>query len=99
MRSRERFVGIQRPRGLTTLPNFSDLGLSAPILGALAAEGEVAPTPIQSRAIPPVLRGRDLCGIAQTGTGKTAAFALPILQRLPRLPRPAGPPTRRTPLP
>jgi ATP-dependent RNA helicase RhlE len=66
----------------TTLPNFSDLGLSAPILGALAAEGYVAPTPIQFQAIPPVLGGRDLCGIAQTGTGKTAAFALPILQRL-----------------
>ncbi len=67
---------------MTTLPNFSDLGLSEPILGALAAEGYVAPTPIQFQAIPPVLGGRDLCGIAQTGTGKTAAFALPILQRL-----------------
>jgi ATP-dependent RNA helicase RhlE len=67
---------------MTISPNFSDLGLSAPILGALAAEGYSAPTPIQLRAIPPVLGGRDLCGIAQTGTGKTAAFALPILQRL-----------------
>jgi ATP-dependent RNA helicase RhlE len=67
---------------MTTLPNFSDLGLFAPILGALAAEGYTSPTPIQSQAIPPVLGGRDLCGIAQTGTGKTAAFALPILQRL-----------------
>jgi len=64
------------------LPHFSDLGLFAPILGALAAEGYTAPTPIQFHAIPPVLGGRDLCGIAQTGTGKTAAFALPILQRL-----------------
>ena len=64
------------------MPRFSDLGLSAPILGALAAEGYAAPTPIQFQAIPPVLGGRDLCGIAQTGTGKTAAFALPILQRL-----------------
>jgi ATP-dependent RNA helicase RhlE len=64
------------------LSNFSDLGISAPILGTLAAEGYTAPTPIQFQAIPPVLRGRDLCGIAQTGTGKTAAFALPILQRL-----------------
>jgi len=64
------------------LSNFFDLGLSAPILGALAAKGYAAPTPIQFRAIPPVLGGRDLCGIAQTGTGKTAAFALPILQRL-----------------
>ena len=67
---------------MTISPNFSDLGLCAPILGALAAEGYTAPTPIQVQAIPPVLGGRDLCGIAQTGTGKTAAFALPILQRL-----------------
>jgi ATP-dependent RNA helicase RhlE len=64
------------------LPKFSDLGLSPPLLGALAAEGYATPTPIQSQAIPPALCGRDLCGIAQTGTGKTAAFALPILQRL-----------------
>jgi len=56
------------------LPNFSDLGLSAPILDALAAEGYVSPTPIQFHAIPPVLGGRDLCGIAQTGTGKTVAL-------------------------
>ena len=62
--------------------SFSDLGLSAPLLAALAAEGYAAPTPIQCQAIPPVLGGRDLCGIAQTGTGKTAAFAVPILQRL-----------------
>ena len=67
---------------MTILLNFSDLGLFAPILGALTAEGYTAPTPIQFQAIPPVLGGRDLCGIAQTGTGKTAAFALPILQRL-----------------
>jgi ATP-dependent RNA helicase RhlE len=64
------------------LLKFSELGLSAPLLAALAAEGYTAPTPIQSQAIPPALGGRDLCGIAQTGTGKTAAFALPILQRL-----------------
>ncbi len=62
--------------------SFSDLGLAAPILSALAAEGYVTPTPIQSQAIPHVLAGRDLQGIAQTGTGKTAAFALPILHRL-----------------
>ncbi|MGH9808745.1 MAG: DEAD/DEAH box helicase, partial [Terriglobia bacterium] len=54
---------------------FSDLGLSSPLLTAVAAEGYSIPTPIQSQAIPPVLAGRDLCGIAQTGTGKTAAFA------------------------
>jgi ATP-dependent RNA helicase RhlE len=80
---------------LIILPNFSDLGLSAPILGALAAEGYAAPTPIQCQAIPPVLSGRDLCGIAQTGTGKTAAFALPILQRLANVPHRAAPQTCR----
>jgi len=64
------------------LSSFSDFGLAAPILQAVAAEGYATPTPIQSQAIPQVLIGRDLCGIAQTGTGKTAAFALPILQRL-----------------
>jgi ATP-dependent RNA helicase RhlE len=69
------------------LAHFSDLGLSAPLLGALAAEGYSMPTPIQSQAIPPVLAGHDLCGIAQTGTGKTAAFALPILERLSASPR------------
>jgi len=73
------------------LTDFSDLGLSDPILKALAAEGYLEPTPIQRQAIPPVLRGRDLCGIAQTGTGKTAAFALPILQGLAVTPkRPAS---------
>jgi ATP-dependent RNA helicase RhlE len=61
---------------------FSDLGLAAPILKALAAEGYTTPTPIQTKAIPIVLEGRDLVGLAQTGTGKTAAFALPILDRL-----------------
>jgi ATP-dependent RNA helicase RhlE len=61
---------------------FSELGLIPPIAQAVAAEGYEAPTPIQERAIPHVLAGRDLLGLAQTGTGKTAAFALPILQRL-----------------
>ncbi|HEY1817498.1 MAG TPA: DEAD/DEAH box helicase [Kofleriaceae bacterium] len=61
---------------------FSDLGLIQPIAQAVAAEGYVHPTPIQAKAIPHVLAGRDLLGLAQTGTGKTAAFALPILQRL-----------------
>jgi ATP-dependent RNA helicase RhlE len=58
---------------------FSDLGLAQPILKALEASGYDSPTPIQMQAIPPLLQGRDLCGIAQTGTGKTAAFALPSL--------------------
>jgi ATP-dependent RNA helicase RhlE len=61
---------------------FSDLNLNPQLLKALVAEGYSEPTPIQQTAIPPVLAGRDLLGIAQTGTGKTAAFALPILQRL-----------------
>ncbi|MGH6950577.1 MAG: DEAD/DEAH box helicase, partial [Vitreimonas sp.] len=64
------------------MTNFQDLGVSAPILKALDAEGYTTPTPIQLQAIPIVLRGRDLVGLAQTGTGKTAAFALPILDRL-----------------
>jgi ATP-dependent RNA helicase RhlE len=64
------------------LTTFSDLNLAAPLLKALAAEGYETPTPIQVRAIPELLAGRDLLGIAQTGTGKTAAFALPMLQRL-----------------
>ena len=62
--------------------SFSELSLSAPLLKAIAAEGYDKPTPIQARAIPELLKGRDLLGIAQTGTGKTAAFALPILERL-----------------
>jgi ATP-dependent RNA helicase RhlE len=61
---------------------FTELGLIPPIAAAVAAEGYVEPTPIQARAIPHVLAGKDLLGLAQTGTGKTAAFALPILQRL-----------------
>jgi len=61
---------------------FEDLGLSEPILRAVNAEGYTTPTPIQVQAIPHVLAGRDLLGCAQTGTGKTAAFALPILHRL-----------------
>jgi ATP-dependent RNA helicase RhlE len=64
------------------LTTFAELGLAAPILEVLAAERYASPTPIQAQAIPHVLAGRDLLGIAQTGTGKTAAFALPILQRL-----------------
>ena len=65
-----------------TLESFDHLNLSQPILKALAAEGYDNPTPIQARAIPDLLAGRDLLGIAQTGSGKTAAFALPMLQRL-----------------
>ncbi|RSK34475.1 DEAD/DEAH box helicase [Hymenobacter metallilatus] len=62
--------------------SFDELNLIEPILGALREEGYVTPTPIQQQAIPQVLEGHDLLGIAQTGTGKTAAFTVPILQIL-----------------
>jgi ATP-dependent RNA helicase RhlE len=58
---------------------FTELKLLDPLLRAVRAQGYTTPTPIQVQAIPPVLAGRDLIGCAQTGTGKTAAFALPIL--------------------
>src|ERR1700683_2891613 len=74
---------------VSSLTQFSDLGLAAPLLRALSQEGYETPTPIQIQAIPFVLAGRDLLGIAQTGTGKTAAFALPILQRLADNKKPA----------
>jgi ATP-dependent RNA helicase RhlE len=64
--------------------NFSKFGLADPIQRALNTRNHVIPTPIQARAIPELLTGRDMLGIAQTGTGKTAAFALPILQQLSR---------------
>ena len=67
---------------------FTDLGLAEPIQRALAAKGYTDPTPIQQQAIPALLAGRDLLGIAQTGTGKTAAFALPSLHRLAANPQP-----------
>lgn len=66
---------------MTTL-SFASLGVSEPLLRALDAQNYSTPTPIQARAIPPLLAGNDLLGIAQTGTGKTAAFTLPILQQL-----------------
>lgn len=64
------------------MTSFTDLGLAAPLLTALAREGYTTPTPIQAQAIPHAMAGRDVQGIAQTGTGKTASFALPILHRL-----------------
>ena len=84
--------GREKAYPLTT---FSELGLSASILQALHAEGYETPTPIQKQAIPVVLTGRDLLGIAQTGTGKTAAFALPIIHRLAADKRPPRPKTCR----
>jgi len=73
-----------------TLVSFSELGLVDPLLRALRDEKYVHPTPIQAQAIPPLLAGRDLLGCARTGTGKTAAFVLPILQRLSAKSRDAG---------
>jgi ATP-dependent RNA helicase RhlE len=75
---------------MTNTP-FARLGLIEPLLHALHDRGYDTPTPIQQRAIPILLQGKDLLGIAQTGTGKTAAFALPILQRLHEQPRRAEP--------
>jgi ATP-dependent RNA helicase RhlE len=72
------------------LTQFTDLGLAGGLLGAVRAEGYETPTPIQAKAIPAILAGRDLLGVAQTGTGKTAAFALPMLQALTGPRKPAG---------
>ena len=68
---------------------FADLGLAPVLLRALDEEGYTRPTPIQAQSIPLLLEGRDVLGMAQTGTGKTAAFALPLLHRLAADPRPA----------
>lgn len=62
--------------------NFTDLNLIEPIAKAIQEQGYTHPTPIQERSIPEILKGRDFLGCAQTGTGKTAAFAIPILQNL-----------------
>lgn len=64
------------------LVNFTDFQLNAQILSGIKAEGYHVATPIQAKAIPPILHGQDVVGLAQTGTGKTAAFVLPLLQRL-----------------
>ncbi len=69
---------------------FNDLGLIDPILRALKEKGYTQPSPIQEQAIPILLRGTDLLGVAQTGTGKTAAFAVPILQLLSEMPKERG---------
>lgn len=67
---------------------FNDLGLAEPLLRSLTYKGYITPTPIQAQAIPPILLGKDVLGCAQTGTGKTAAFALPVLHRLTTSPLP-----------
>jgi ATP-dependent RNA helicase RhlE len=69
---------------------FSALGLGPNITKALLEQGYTEPTPIQSKAVPLILSGRDVIGVAQTGTGKTAAFVLPLLQRLSTEPRRQG---------
>ncbi|HSU92707.1 MAG TPA: DEAD/DEAH box helicase, partial [Gemmatimonadaceae bacterium] len=73
-------------------PQFASFDLDPRVLAELAALGYEEPTPVQREAIPPLLEGRDLLGQAATGTGKTAAFALPLLQRL----TPDAPPRERT---
>ncbi|MFN3823181.1 MAG: DEAD/DEAH box helicase [Pseudorhodobacter sp.] len=73
------------------MTTFADLGLSARLLGALDKTLLKAPTPIQVQAIPYIMQGRDLMGLAQTGTGKTAAFGLPLLHRLLDIGHPPGP--------
>jgi len=79
---------VQGPASITVIeppvavPRFEDFGLAPEILRALSEQGYVHPTPIQAEAIPVVLQGRDVMGAAQTGTGKTAGFSLPIIQRL-----------------
>jgi len=75
---------------------FTSLGLAEPILRAVSAEGYTSPTPIQAKVIPAMLEGKDVLGIAQTGTGKTAAFVLPILHALQSDHRPADPKTCKT---
>ncbi|MDF1586187.1 DEAD/DEAH box helicase [Marinimicrococcus flavescens] len=77
------------------MTSFSDLGLIEPLQRALAQDDYSQPTPIQAQAIPSLLEGRDLLGIAQTGTGKTAAFALPLLHRLAESRRRPAPRTVR----
>ena len=71
------------------MEEFETLGLSDELLRAVKAEGYTTPTPVQALSIPPLLEGRDVLGVAQTGTGKTAAFALPVLQAMSRS-RPQG---------
>jgi ATP-dependent RNA helicase RhlE len=89
-------VTANQEEHILVTPSFSDLSLVEPLQRALIAENYQTPTPIQAQAIPPLLAGRDLLGVAQTGTGKTAAFALPMLQLLAQDRVAAGPRGART---
>ena len=82
----DRYDGLLEGYNMT---DFQSLGLSETLLKAVASEGYTSPTPVQEQSIPPLLEGRDVLGVAQTGTGKTAAFALPVLQIMGRK-RPQG---------
>ena len=73
------------------MTSFSELGLSKPVMNAVASLGYQEPTPVQQQAIPLVLQGRDIVAAAKTGTGKTAAFALPSMDGLPRAKGGKGP--------
>ncbi len=75
-------VEVEESLEAVELPTFAELGLSEPIARAITAMGFETPTPIQARSVPVLLAGRDMIGQAQTGTGKTAAFALPLIQKL-----------------
>jgi ATP-dependent RNA helicase RhlE len=75
-------LAVSSPNQDTTMTTFSELGLAPNILRAILAKGYETPTPIQAQAIPAAMAGRDILGAAQTGTGKTAGFALPMLHRL-----------------
>lgn len=85
------FESLEAPEALEESGSgFENLGLSAPILTAVAEQGYETPSPIQAQAIPAVIEGRDVMAAAQTGTGKTAGFTLPLLERLSRGQRAAG---------
>ena len=75
-------LSLAQAEAETIETTFADLGLSEPMLASLRAAGYTRPTPIQAQAVPLALSGRDLMGLAQTGTGKTAAFTIPIIERL-----------------
>ena len=79
-----RIVAIYGSKGEQNMDDFQSLGLSEQLLLAIDQEGYTTPTAVQAQSIPPLLNGRDVLGVAQTGTGKTAAFALPVLQVMSR---------------